>query len=69
MQRVILDAEFIKASTDFNIGLIYAHCGGISEEIPLKTARAVLAKRLNNLLYAGAGVLINLMQKVKNENR
>ena len=53
----------------FYTGLIYAHCGGISEDIPLKTARAVLVTRLINLLYAGAGVLINLMQKVKNENR
>ncbi|MGP1486058.1 MAG: HAL/PAL/TAL family ammonia-lyase [Campylobacter sp.] len=51
-----LDAEVIKASTDFNIGLIHAHCGGVGDDMPIKTARAVLATRLNNLLYAGAGV-------------
>nr|WP_238389019.1 aromatic amino acid lyase [Campylobacter fetus] len=26
-----LDPEVIKASTDFNIGLIHAHCGGVGE--------------------------------------
>ena len=38
-----LDAKVIEASTKFNIGLIHAHCGGVGEDMPLKTARAVLA--------------------------
>ena len=37
-----LDAEVIKASTEFNIGLIHAHCGGVGEDMDIKTARAVL---------------------------
>lgn len=66
-----LDAEVIKASTNFNIGLIHAHCGGVGEDMPLKTARAVLATRLNNLLYAGAGVqseVINLYKEFLNQD-
>ncbi|QCD44483.1 HAL/PAL/TAL family ammonia-lyase [Campylobacter mucosalis] len=66
-----LDAEVIKASTDFNIGLIHAHCGGVGEDMPLKTARAVLATRLNNMLFAGAGVqtdVINLYKEFLNHD-
>ena len=60
-----LDAEVIKASTDFNIGLIHAHCGGVGEDMDLKTARAVLATRLNNLLHAGAGVQSEVVKLYK----
>ncbi|CZE46289.1 HAL/PAL/TAL family ammonia-lyase [Campylobacter geochelonis] len=66
-----LDAQVIKASTDFNIGLIHAHCGGVGEDMPLKTARAVLATRLNNLLYGGAGVqseVVNLYKEFLNQD-
>ncbi|MBR8465064.1 aromatic amino acid lyase [Campylobacter sp. faydin G-140] len=66
-----LDAEVIKASTEFNKGLIHAHCGGVGEEMPLKTARAVLATRLNNMLFSGAGVqseVINLYKEFINQD-
>ncbi|WP_169784949.1 HAL/PAL/TAL family ammonia-lyase [Campylobacter curvus] len=66
-----LDAEVIKASTAFNIGLIHAHCGGVDEDMPLATARAVLATRLNNMLFAGAGVqedVINLYKEFLNQD-
>lgn len=66
-----LDAEVIKASTDFNIGLIHAHCGGVGQDMPLQTARAVLATRLNNMLFAGAGVqeeVINLYKEFLNQD-
>lgn len=66
-----LDAEVIKASTEFNIGLIHAHCGGTGEDMPIKTARAVLATRLNNMLFAGAGVqeeVINLYKEFLNQD-
>ena len=66
-----LDAEVIEASTKFNIGLIHAHCGGVGEDMPLKTARAVLATRLNNMLFAGAGVqeeVISLYKKFLNQD-
>lgn len=66
-----LDAEVIKASTDFNIGLIHAHCGGVGEDMPVQTARGVLATRLNNMLFAGAGVqedVVNLYKEFLNQN-
>lgn len=66
-----LDAKVIEASTKFNIGLIHAHCGGVGEDMPLKTARAVLATRLNNMLFAGAGVqeeVINLYKEFLNQD-
>jgi len=66
-----LDAEVIEASTKFNIGLIHAHCGGVGEDMPLKTARAVLATRLNNMLFAGAGVqeeVISLYKEFLNQD-
>ena len=66
-----LDSEVIKASTAFNIGLIHAHCGGVDEDMPLATARAVLATRLNNMLFAGAGVqedVINLYKEFLNQD-
>ena len=66
-----LDAEVIEASTKFNIGLIHAHCGGVGEDMPLKTARAVLATRLNNMLFAGAGVqeeVIRLYKEFLNQD-
>ena len=66
-----LDAEVIEASTKFNIGLIHAHCGGTGSDMPLKTARAVLATRLNNMLFAGAGVqeeVISLYKEFLNQD-
>lgn len=66
-----LDAEVIKASTDFNIGLIHAHCGGVYEDMPIKTARAVLATRLNNMLFGATGVqsdVINLYKEFLNHD-
>ena len=60
-----LDSEVIKASTEFNIGLIHAYCGGVGEDMDLKTARAVLATRLNNLLHAGAGVQSEVVKLYK----
>ncbi|PSM51793.1 aromatic amino acid lyase [Campylobacter blaseri] len=60
-----LDEEVIKASTAFNIGLIHAHCGGAYDDLPIKTARAVLATRLNNLLFGGAGVQSDVVKLYK----
>lgn len=66
-----LDDEVIRASTKFNIGLIHAHCGGVDDDMPLLTARAVLATRLNNMLFAGSGVqeeVINLYKEFLNKD-
>lgn len=66
-----LDPAVIKASTDFNIGLIHAHCGGVGEDLPLQTVRAILATRLNNMLFAGAGVqeeVVHLYQEFLNQD-
>lgn len=66
-----MDAEVIEASNKFNIGLIHAHCGGAKGDMPLKTARAVLATRLNNMFFAGAGVqedVVNLYKEFLNRD-
>lgn len=66
-----LSGEVIKASTNFNIGLIHAHCGGVGADLDIKTARAVLAARLNNMLFGGSGVkadVVNLYKEFLNHN-
>lgn len=66
-----LSPDVIEASTKFNIGLIHAHCGGVGEDLDLKTSRAVLATRLNNMLFGGSGVktdVINLYKEFLNQN-
>lgn len=58
-----LTQEVIDASTAFNRGLIYAHCGGVGEDIPIKETRAILAARLGNIMYGGTGVQEKVINK------
>lgn len=60
-----LDNEVKKASNKFNIGLIHAHCGGTHEDLDEKTARAVMAIRLNNMLFGGTGVQSRVVELYK----
>lgn len=66
-----LSNEIIEASTKFNLGLIHAHCGGVGNDLDIKTSRAVLAIRLNNMLFGGSGVkadVVNLYKEFLNQN-
>lgn len=66
-----LSNEVIEASTKFNLGLIHAHCGGVGNDLDIKTSRAVLAIRLNNMLFGGSGVkadVVNLYKEFLNQN-
>lgn len=60
-----LTKEVIEASKKFNIGLIHAHCGGAFEDIDPKIVRAILAIRLNNMLFGGSGVQERVVQMYK----
>ncbi len=60
-----LSKEVIEASTNFNKGLIHAHCGGVGEDLPIKEARAVLVTRLNNILVGGTGVQSKVVDMYK----
>ena len=51
-----LSEEVLKASKEFNLGLIRAHAGSVGPVMDIKTARAVLAVRLNGILFGGTGV-------------
>lgn len=51
-----LSDEVMKASREFNLGLIRAHAGSVGPVMDIKTARAVLAVRLNSILFGGTGV-------------
>lgn len=66
-----LTKEVVQASTEFNKGLIHAHCGGVGADLPIKEARAVMATRLNNMLFGGTGVqekVINMYKQFLNNN-
>lgn len=60
-----LTKAVIEASTEFNKGLIHAHCGGVGEDIPIKEARAILVTRLNNILFGGTGVQTKVVDMYK----
>ncbi|WP_332444431.1 aromatic amino acid ammonia-lyase [Wolinella succinogenes] len=60
-----LSTEVIEASKQFNTGLIHAHCGGVGDDMDIKTARAVLATRLNNMLFGGTGVQSEVVELYK----
>ncbi|BCX78767.1 histidine ammonia-lyase [Campylobacter sp. 19-13652] len=51
-----LSDELIKASERFNVGLIHAHCGGVRDDLPRETVRAIMAIRANNMLFGHTGV-------------
>lgn len=51
-----LTQKVILASKKFNISLIQAHAGGMGTAMDLRTARATMVTRLNNLLTGGGGV-------------
>ncbi len=66
-----LTKAVVEASTEFNKGLIYAHCGGVGEDVPIKEARAILVTRLNNILFGGTGVqtkVVNMYKTFLNKN-
>lgn len=60
-----LSDEVLKASRDFNLGLIRAHAGSVGPVMDVKTARAVLAVRLNNMLYGSTGVQKEVVELYK----
>jgi histidine ammonia-lyase len=51
-----LTPEIIAASTRFNAALLHAHSAGVGPDMDTRTARAVLATRLNQILVGGSGV-------------
>lgn len=66
-----LSSEVIEASRKFNIGLIHSHCGGLGAPADVRTTRAVLAARLNNMLYGGSSVqesIVLMLQTMLNKN-
>jgi len=66
-----LTPAVIDASKTFNKGLIKAHCGGVGDPLDVKTTRAVMAVRLNNMLYGGSGVqedIVLLLRDMLNNN-
>jgi histidine ammonia-lyase len=48
--------EVIDASKRFNAALLHAHSAGVGADMDTRTARAVLATRLNQILVGAAGV-------------
>lgn len=60
-----LSDEVVEASMKFNIGLIHAHCGGVGEDLDEKTTRAILGVRLNNMLFGGSGVRLEVVNLYK----
>lgn len=66
-----LTKAVVDASTKFNAGLIHAHCGGVGEDLPIKEVRAIMATRLNNMLFGGTGVqekVVNMYKAFLNKN-
>ncbi|QIQ22018.1 HAL/PAL/TAL family ammonia-lyase [Zophobihabitans entericus] len=66
-----LSEEVINASREFNIGLINSHSGGLGAPADIRTTRAVLAARLNNMLHGGSGVqesIVQMLQTMLNQN-
>lgn len=66
-----LSSEVIEASKKFNIGLIHSHCGGLGKPADVRITRAVLATRLNNMLYGGSSVqesIVLMLQTMLNKN-
>ncbi|MGU3626022.1 HAL/PAL/TAL family ammonia-lyase [Comamonas sp. C24C] len=57
-----LSPEVIKASQEFNIGLLHAHAGGVGPDAPVQDVRAAMAARLNALLDGGAGVQASIVE-------
>lgn len=51
-----LDQALIKASQNFNRGLIRAHVGAVGDILPAEEVRAVLATRLNMVLTGSPGL-------------
>lgn len=57
-----LSREVIRASQEFNIGLLHAHAGGVGPDAPVQDVRAAMAARLNALLDGGAGVQASIVE-------
>nr|WP_240057405.1 aromatic amino acid ammonia-lyase [Paraburkholderia azotifigens] len=51
-----LTTEVIAASKRFNAALLHAHSAGVGQDMDTRTARAVLATRLNQILVGASGV-------------
>ncbi len=60
-----LSAEVQQLSRDFNKGLIYAHIGAVGDKLPIRTVRAAMATRLNNIAYGSTGVTIQVAQQIE----
>ena len=66
-----LTQEVIDASKEFNIGLIHAHSAGADEPLSEEVVRAMLATRLNALLFGATGVqprVVDLFRDFLNKN-
>ncbi len=57
-----LTQEVIDASRKFQIGLIRAHSGSVGPDMDIRTARALMAARLNMMLVGGAAVQIPVIE-------
>ncbi|AMM18573.1 sugar transporter (plasmid) [Burkholderia sp. PAMC 28687] len=51
-----LTTDVIEASTRFNAALLHAHSGGVGPDMDVRTARAAMATRLNQMLVGASGV-------------
>ena len=51
-----LDEELVKASKDFNKGLVRAHVGAVGEALDARTVAAIMAIRLNMVLSGATGM-------------
>jgi len=51
-----LTPEVIDASIRFNAALLHAHSAGVGADMDVRTARAVMATRLNQMLVGASGV-------------
>jgi histidine ammonia-lyase len=51
-----LSEEVIRRSQEFNRGLIYAHSAGAGPEMSKDVVRAIMAVRLNSILFGSTGV-------------
>ncbi|MDQ7982323.1 aromatic amino acid ammonia-lyase [Paraburkholderia sp. SARCC-3016] len=58
-----LTPEVIEASKVFNAALLHAHSAGVGPDMDVRTARAAMATRLNQMLVGGSGVQLSVAQK------
>ncbi|MFM0742209.1 aromatic amino acid lyase [Paraburkholderia xenovorans] len=59
-----LTPEVLQASTRFNAALLHAHAAGVGPDMKVRTARAAMATRLNEMLIGASGVQPAVVEKL-----